>query len=363
MPLPLGEAGRGFQFPMYDLQQLNSLPVEDVARRLGLQVARHTCRCFMHDDHHPSLFFSVAKNRWRCFVCDVGGGPIDLVMHRRQLPFRDACRWLSDSYGIYVPAQSRPSVRTANIPECPAKPQTAECCLIPDSGTLPDVQLSIVHSQLSIAKGQNSFTTALVATGMLTQEQMTHAVARYRLGSYEDAVVFLQIDADGGVREGKVMYYMPDGHRSHERKPLSLSWLMKNKMKDGEGRALLRKEWTASHCLFGLHLLSEQPRTVAVVESEKTAVVCSELLPEAVWMASGGLSALNAEQLKPLQGRRIILFPDTDLDGTTFRRWSAIAEEASTAMHQPIMVSNLLECHASHEQKQQKIDILDFVVG
>ena len=343
MLLPLGEAGRGFQFLMFDLQQLNSLPIEDVARRLGIEVRRHTCRCFMHDDHHPSLFFSVAKNRWRCFVCDVGGGPIDLVMHRQQLPFRDACRWLADSYGIV----ERPSSRSS-VPQSP-------------STYIP--QLSIVNSQLSIAKGQNSFTTALVTTGMLTQEQMTHAAARYRLGSYEDAVVFLQIDADGFVREGKVMYYMPDGHRSHEHKPVSLSWLMKNKMKDCEGKALLGKEWAASHCLFGLHLLSKQPQTVAVVESEKTAVVCSELLPEAVWMASGGLSALNAELLKPLQGRRIILFPDTDLDGTTFQRWSAIAEEASNAMHQPIMVSNLLECHASHEQKQQKIDILDYVVG
>ena len=41
-------------------------------------------------------------------------------------------------------------------------------------------------------------------------------------------------------------------------------------------KGLLPEEWELSQCLFGEHLLSLYPdRTVALVESEKTAVICS----------------------------------------------------------------------------------------
>ena len=335
---------------MYDLQQLNSLPIEDVARRLGLDLCRHSCRCFMHDDHRPSLFFSVAKNRWRCFVCDVGGSPIDLVMHHRHSSFRDACHWLADAYGIVHRPSS--SSRVWQKPTSPATPK-------------PLVQTP--HTVQAIPIDPKSITcsptvaSCFVRSGLLTEGQMQHASIRYRLDSYEDGIVYWQIDAEGRIREGKVMYYMADGHRSHERKPITMSWLMKHRMTDADGHPLLGKDWTTSHCLFGLHLLNENPTTVAVVEGEKTAVVCSELLPDVVWMASGGLSALTPDLLMPLQGRKLILFPDTDTDGTTFRRWTAIAEEASAAMNQHIMVSNLLEQGATEQQKQKKIDILDYL--
>ena len=59
------------------------------------------------------------------------------------------------------------------------------------------------------------------------------------------------------------------------------------------------------------------------------------------------------------------LFPDTDTDGTTFRRWY---EAAQRVMEQPfwegsppIRVSPLLELHATPEQREQKIDLLDFL--
>ena len=61
------------------VERLNALPVEEVARRLGMEVGRHRALCFMHDDHHPSLSFNVRKNIYYCFVCQKGGGPIRLV--------------------------------------------------------------------------------------------------------------------------------------------------------------------------------------------------------------------------------------------------------------------------------------------
>ena len=61
------------------VRKLNELPIEEVASVLGITVAKHKARCFMHDDHRPSLSFNVKKNLFFCFVCNKGGGPIQLV--------------------------------------------------------------------------------------------------------------------------------------------------------------------------------------------------------------------------------------------------------------------------------------------
>ena len=86
----------------YEIQKLRDLPIEGVAQRLGLQVARHKSLCPFHDDHHASLSFSVRRNSFRCFVCGASGGTIDLVMRHLNLGFREACRWLADENCIIL---------------------------------------------------------------------------------------------------------------------------------------------------------------------------------------------------------------------------------------------------------------------
>lgn len=86
----------------FDIQKLQDLPIESVANALGLGVCRHKCLCPFHDDKHPSLTFSVRKNRYRCFVCDAHGGTIDLVMRYNHLNFVDACKWLSEEHSVVI---------------------------------------------------------------------------------------------------------------------------------------------------------------------------------------------------------------------------------------------------------------------
>ena len=78
----------------YELQKLRDLPIEGVAERLGLRVSRHKTLCPFHDDHSPSLSFSVRRNTYRCFVCGASGDSISLVMRHLNLDFKEACRWL-----------------------------------------------------------------------------------------------------------------------------------------------------------------------------------------------------------------------------------------------------------------------------
>lgn len=80
--------------------KLNEIAIEEVAKRLGINVRRHSALCPFHDDHHPSFVFNIKKNIWRCYVCDIWGGPIDLVMKTLGLNFKDACRWLEHEFSI-----------------------------------------------------------------------------------------------------------------------------------------------------------------------------------------------------------------------------------------------------------------------
>ena len=148
----------------------------------------------------------------------------------------------------------------------------------------------------------SEFCRAVVACGYMTEEQMQWAAQRYRLGCSRDGgVIFWQIDEHEVLRDGKIMYYRPDCHRDHDRKPTWVSYLLK---RNGQ----LPEDFKSEHCLFGLHLChtditdptdintcsdkkyilmkSErsvqsvcQNKTICVVESEKTAVIMSEVKP------------------------------------------------------------------------------------
>ncbi|MBQ8225579.1 MAG: hypothetical protein IJZ86_09575 [Bacteroides sp.] len=83
------------------IQKLRDLPIEDTARRLGLDVQKHKSLCPFHEDRHPSLSFHTGRNTYKCFVCNAHGGPIDLTMHILGKDFKEACRWLSGGSLVY----------------------------------------------------------------------------------------------------------------------------------------------------------------------------------------------------------------------------------------------------------------------
>ena len=96
--------------------QFRHLPIETVAERLGLHVARHKSLCPFHDDHHASMSFSTSRNTFRCFVCGASGGTIDLVMRHLGKSFPEACRWLADANNVILeeykpqtPADGKPA--------------------------------------------------------------------------------------------------------------------------------------------------------------------------------------------------------------------------------------------------------------
>ena len=207
----------------------------------------------------------------------------------------------------------------------------------------------------------SAFCRAAVACGYLSKEEMRRAARRYSLGMSRDGgVIFWQTDQLGQVFDGKIMYYRPDCHRDHSHKPTWVSAVLKTFYQPPV-------ELQPEHCLFGLNLTRACSPclggefNIAVVEAEKTAVIMSERLPEYLWLATGGLNELTPAKLFPLRGRKIVLFPDTDPEGATFRLWYSLAKKAEKMLGQTITVSALLERHATPQQKAAKIDLVEFL--
>ena len=190
---------------------------------------------------------------------------------------------------------------------------------------------------------------------MLPSSAIDRIIADYRLASTPDqAIIFLQIDQDNQCRTGKIMQYDPStGHRIKDPdKPGRINWIHTTLKR----KKLLPKDWQLTQCLFGEHLLSsDQDKTVALVESEKTAIICSAMMPQYLWLATGGKSGLTSERLNSLKGRKIIVFPDID----AFKDWQ---QKIFTFPHLDIRISRLLEDNATPADRAAHIDLADWIL-
>jgi hypothetical protein len=174
-------------------------------------------------------------------------------------------------------------------------------------------------------------------------------ISKYFIGTskyWRNANVFWQIDIKGKIRTGKIMAYNAiTGKRIKEPQSL-IHWV----------HSLLKiPEFNLAQCLFGEHLLSDKHKTVAIVESEKTAIIASVYLPQFIWLACGQLQGLTIDRCKVLEGRNVILYPDLK----AFDKWSSKAKELSHIAK--FKVSDLLECKANDEDKKNGFDLADYL--
>ena len=228
------------------------------------------------------------------------------------------------------------------------------------------------------------FFAPFIAAGDLTVEQMQHACQRYYLGKTKSGQpVFWMIDD---------MLTPLDAHIGSSDSSVWMSTLLK-------AREPLIASWHVTHCLFGLHLLGHTDltddtdnflntdyykdyaakaaqaqkksvksvqsvcpnKTVCVVESEESAVILSELLPEYVWMAYATTAHLRPELFAPLKGHKVVLFPRTDPTLSNYLFFKDLAALVRQQYEIEIIVDDTLEDHASDEQKERCIDLVDFL--
>ena len=205
---------------------------------------------------------------------------------------------------------------------------------------------------------QSDFTCYL-KTIVTDSSRLSDIVNAYHLGvTKEHHVIYWYADKDGIVRMGKVMAYSTNGHRNHAITPSSIA---KELSKRGE----IPADYVIKKTLFGEHLLRDSllsDKTIGIVESEKTSIICSLFLPNLLWMATGSFGNLQEERMSAVMSRNLILFPDTDMDGYAYGTWSKRAEELNKkGWH--IQVSDYLEKTATPEQRLAKVDIADMLIG
>jgi len=134
---------------------------------------------------------------------------------------------------------------------------------------------------------------------------------------YKNSICYPYINKKEKITGIKVMAYNDNG----------------NRIRNKEGRGVINwmhaikkiSNWNSDFCLFGLHQTIERSKkAVQIVESEKTAYVMTIVKPEFIWLASGGLTMLNKEKLKPLKDYKIVLHPDK---GKAFEQWSKYVDD------------------------------------
>ena len=184
-------------------------------------------------------------------------------------------------------------------------------------------------------------------------------VNAYHLGITRGGhVIFWYIDKDGVVRMGKVITYAANGHRDKSVTPLSIP-------KELSRCGKLQADYVLKQTLFGEHLLrhsANADKVIGIVESEKSAIICSLCFPNVLWMATGSKVNLQDERMSAVRERKVILFPDTDVDGQTYGQWHKRADELN-AKGWYIQVYDYLEQVATLEQRKAKIDIADLLTN
>lgn len=138
-------------------------------------------------------------------------------------------------------------------------------------------------------------------------EAVRSAFLRYKVGTARNGgTIWWQVDEDGKAHTGKIMHYLPNGHRN---KQSFGTWV----------HCKVKEDFNLEQCLFGLHLVTDGAR-VAVCESEKTAVCMSIVRPEFIWLATGGSHNTQPTKFAPLMRTHcdITFFADRGM----FREWA-----------------------------------------
>jgi len=192
-------------------------------------------------------------------------------------------------------------------------------------------------------------------TRLFTAQVAAALCLNYLVGSNKyNNTVFWQVDIDGNIRQAKVMQYDPHtGRRNKERGAFFAGKKILN-----DDQALLQQ------CFFGENLLHDEEnihKPVAIVESEKTAVIASVYYKDFVWLATGGKTGCKwteAKVCKVLAKRKVILFPDIG----AFDQWKIRGELLSAVAGCKVAVSDILEKHASMRDKEKGLDLADYLL-
>lgn len=199
----------------------------------------------------------------------------------------------------------------------------------------------------------------------------------YKLGTFYDGAVIYPYIFNGNVHSGKIMWYNDDMHRDKENHKY-INWLHSYKYTDSKGQQYINnadEDFQLCTPLFGWDLIKEDSeKKICIVESEKTAVIMSIVLPEFIWIATGGKHNLQPYKFPYNNNRNWVVFPDLsdnkDTEGkaieTTKEHWvnqmNKISQKLLMIIDFPQFTPNSIPENILNEYSVKGYDVADFVI-
>lgn len=325
--------------------------------KLKRRSASFIAPCPFHNEKTPSFNVSPAKGIYKCFGCGASGDAIKFLLDHQKLEYMDAMRWLADFYRMPL---DDTAPRTYTRP----RPRPAAARPKPSNTPPPTFISRDVFNQSLKKYDENNFVSFLHTLFVPFIVEML--IEKYHIGTskyYPGGCIFWQIDDVANIRTGKIMPYNPEtGKRDRNAKPAS-NWVHSVMKLEG---------FNLQQCFFGQHLLGDDSEIpVAIVESEKTAVIASVFIPSFTWLATGGkgyekfnkagelmaVPDMLREKFKVLAGRQVVLFPDLG----AVEDWQHLAGELSDITS--VEVDNMIQTLAADHQLPDKGDICDYLTS
>ncbi len=230
--------------------------------------------------------------------------------------------------------------------------------IVPDHNTdvaavrevIPERPASLIDSNL-MERSRTDFETNNFVTYLKTlfpEATVNHLIDKYKIGTsrhWPGSTVFWQIDIAGNIRTGKIMQYDSATGKRVKVPQERIQWVHK---------VTKAKDFNLKQCLFGEHLLFSNKLPIAVTESEKTAIIASGYLPQFTWVAAGNKQGLSVDKCKTLKAnsKTVVLYPDLN----AFKDWKDKAKLYG------FKVSDLLEKKATAQEKENGLDLADYLV-
>lgn len=275
---------------------------------------------FREDKHSGSFVVNDTKGFAKDFSTGKVYNAIDILMEGRGISYHEALRYGAAMLHIYIDDQPTPVVKACE-PRDKDEDEDKPMVYWPGDHLLKYVENAKANPLLQYL--------AHLPLTHDDKERLLYAIAIYGVGTSvveptKGWTIWPYRDQFGRTRTAKLMKYKADGHRDKDgynfnwMHSMTRRWKVTNEGVEYENR---RWQWDnkthrIEHCLFGLHLLHRFPNAeVCIVESEKTALICSAFynMDEKLFMATGGKDQL-IKKLWPLmdEHRKIVFYPDHD---------------------------------------------------
>ena len=349
---------------------------EDIFRAYGVELKKGAGLCPFHEDKKPSFIAKPDNSgrwKWKCLACDKKGSDIFAFVAEAEnlnprTDFVEVAKRAAALCGLSYPLPDDDGEQTERpttpMPRPIAAPRKAEPEQPPRyfnaeiESMAQEIEQTNLYKYLcriwKAAEVRRAMEAYKVGRGHFINAPKSHFNASEdwrmnpnpcRLQNSTACSSFPSIDIAGNCHAIKIAPYpSTDHHRIKDAQPdkAPFYWIKPEQNKGA---------------YFGTHLLPLRPAApVAVVESEKTALIGFLFAPAYVWIAtqSKGLLSPDSASVEALKGRELHLFPDAD----GLQAWGEIAAQLRAHGFKVIFRDEVIKLLPA----ESKADIADVII-